>query len=181
MTTPLIAGLALLERIPHRDERGSFERLFCETELNRLLEGGRIVQINYSVTHTKGTVRGMHFQNPPDAEKKIISCVCGKVWDVAVDIRRGSPTFLQWHAEVLSADNHRSMVIPEGFAHGFQTLDEECALVYLHTASYVKAAEGALNAQDPRLNIAWPLPVSGCSPRDAHHPYIAQDFNGVTV
>jgi dTDP-4-dehydrorhamnose 3,5-epimerase len=176
--TPL-AGCVILERLPHGDDRGYFERLFCETELMALLSGRLVVQINHSFTQAKGTVRGMHFQNPPDAEKKIICCLRGAVWDVAVDVRLGSSTFLQWHAEVLSMDNHRAMFIPEGFAHGFQTLTDDCALLYLHTAPYSRSSEGALNAQDPRLGITWPLPISGRSPRDANHPMI--DFSGISL
>jgi dTDP-4-dehydrorhamnose 3,5-epimerase len=178
--TPL-AGCAILGRLPIGDDRGYFERLFCETELMALLSGRRIVQINHSFTPAKGTVRGMHFQKPPDAEKKIISCLRGEVWDVAVDVRFGSPTFLQWHAEVLSADNLRSMYIPEGFAHGFQTLTDDCALLYFHTAPHSLSKEGALNVQDPRLGITWPMPISGLSPRDAKHPYIADDFAGISL
>jgi dTDP-4-dehydrorhamnose 3,5-epimerase len=121
----------------------------------------------------------MHFQHPPNAEKKIVCCLRGEVWDVAVDVRRGSPTFLKWHAELLSPDRHRALFIPEGFAHGFQTLSPDCALLYVHTAAYSRASEGAVHAQDPRLGIAWPIPVSELSPRDAQHPMLTDDFRGI--
>jgi len=96
-----------------------------------------------------------------------------------VDLRDNSPTFLRWHAEVLSADNHKTLVIPEGFAHGFQTLTDDCEMLYFHTATYQPGAEGGLNAQDPRLAIQWPLPVAGLSLRDAAHPLLDDEFTGV--
>ena len=108
------------------------------------------MQINHTLTGRRGTVRGMHYQRPPHAETKFISCLRGEVFDVAVDLRHDSPTFLRWHAEVLSAENHRTLVVPEGFAHGFQTLAEDCELLYLHTAAFAADSEGALNANDPR-------------------------------
>lgn len=98
----------------------------------------------------------MHFQRTPHAEMKLVSCVRGLVFDVAVDLRRGSPTFLRWHSELLSADNHKTLVIPEGFAHGFQTLTDDCEMLYLHTTAYAPDAEAGLNPQDARLAIAWP-------------------------
>jgi dTDP-4-dehydrorhamnose 3,5-epimerase len=103
------------------------------------------------------------------------------VFDVAVDLRRGSPTFLSWHAELLSAENHKTFVIPEGFAHGFQTLCDNCEMLYFHTAAYSPEAEGGLNALDPRLAIRWPLPVSGLSPRDASHPRVEANFAGIDI
>jgi dTDP-4-dehydrorhamnose 3,5-epimerase len=123
-------------------------------------------------------VRGLHFQYPPCEETKVVSCMQGSIFDVAVDIRRSSPTFLHWHAEVLSSDNMKSLLIPEGFAHGFQTLSEDCILIYLHTASYAPEAEGGMNVKDPRLSISWPLQISGLSDRDSNCPYIDDSFEG---
>lgn len=177
--TPL-TDLCVLQRKPVGDSRGYLERLFCAEELQALASGRHIAQINHTLTASHGTVRGMHFQRPPHAEIKFVSCLRGEVFDVAVDLRHNSPTFLRWHAEVLSADNHKSLVIPEGFAHGFQTLTDDCEMLYFHTAAYRPGAEGGLNAQDPRLAIQWPLPVSVLSPRDAAHPLLADDFTGVT-
>ena len=117
--TPL-SGLRILERMPSGDKRGYLERMFCEKEFAAFMPEKKIVQINQTVTAKLGTVRGMHFQYPPHSETKIISCLEGEVFDVAIDLRRGSPTFLQWHSEVLSAANRKSFVIPDGFAHGFQ-------------------------------------------------------------
>lgn len=179
LDTP-IAGLGVLQRRPLGDARGYLERMFCADELAPLLNGRSIAQINHTHTTRRGTVRGLHFQHPPHAETKFVSCLRGEVFDVAVDLRRGSPTFLAWHAERLSADNHRTLVIPEGFAHGFQTLSDDCEMLYFHTAAHHAAAEGGLHPQDPRLAIAWPLPVAGLSPRDAGHAPLTGEFQGVT-
>lgn len=174
-----ISGLRVLQRIPLGDSRGYLERLFCAEELKTLSSGKPISQVNHTATANRGSVRGMHFQRPPHAEIKFVSCLCGEIFDVAVDLRDNSPTYLHWHAEVLSADNHRTLVIPEGFAHGFQTLSKDCEMLYLHTAAYAPEAEGGLNVEDPRLAIQWPLPVTGLSPRDAGHPLLNEDFVGI--
>lgn len=176
-----IQGLRLLQRKPIGDDRGYLERMFCTEELKSLIPEKNIVQINRTLTVKRGTVRGMHFQHPPHAEIKFVSCLRGEVFDVAVDLRRGSPTFLHWHAEILSAGNHKTLVIPEGFAHGFQTLTKDCEMLYLHTAAYRSEAEGGLNARDPRLAIQWPLPIAEQSARDAGHPLISEDFDGVAA
>ncbi len=180
LDTPL-QGLKLLQRKPIGDNRGYLERLFCAEELHALIPNKNIVQINCTMTDKRGTVRGMHFQNPPNAETKFVSCLRGEVFDVAVDLRQGSSTFLHWHAEALSADNHKALVIPEGFAHGFQTLTDHCELLYLHTAAYKPEAEGSLNAQDPMLAIRWPETIVELSLRDASHPMLTSDFSGVAV
>ena len=120
-STPL-SGLQVITRQMLGDHRGFLSRLFCADELAQAGWTKPIAQINHTYTAKKGTVRGMHFQHPPHAEMKLVSCIRGEVWDVAVDLRANSPTFLHWHAEVLSADNHKALLIPEGFAHGFQTL-----------------------------------------------------------
>jgi len=174
-----LSGLRILQRKLIGDSRGYLERLFCSDELQALVPGKHIAQINHTLTASRGTVRGLHFQHPPHAETKFVSCLRGEVFDVAVDLRHNSPTFLHWHAELLSADNHKTLVIPEGFAHGFQTLTDDCEMLYFHTAAYQPGAEGGLNARDPRLAIQWPLPVAGLSPRDAAHPLLGDDFTGV--
>lgn len=176
-----IPGLRLLQRKPIGDERGYLERLFCSEELKSLIPGKNIAQINHTLTARRGTVRGMHYQRPPHAETKFVSCLRGEVLDVAVDLRRGSPTFLQWHAEILSADKHNTLVIPEGFAHGFQALVDDCEMLYLHTTAYQAEAEGGLNAKDPKLAIRWPLPIAELSARDSAHPAVPPDFHGLIV
>lgn len=144
--------------------------------------GGRhIKQINHSRTRTVGAVRGLHFQYPPHAEMKLVRCIKGRVWDVAVDLRAGSATFLRWHAEELAPENARMLVIPEGCAHGFQVLERDSELLYLHTARYVPQVEGGLSCQDPRLGIAWPLPVTDLSRRDSNHAPLTFDFPGVAT
>jgi dTDP-4-dehydrorhamnose 3,5-epimerase len=173
-----ITGLHILQRKPIGDSRGYLERLFCKDELQTLLPGKRIEQVNHTLTTNRGTVRGLHFQYPPHAETKLVHCLRGEVFDVAVDLRRDSPTFLHWHAEVLSAENHRTLVIPEGFAHGFQALVGECEMLYFHTAAYRQEAEGGLHPEDPRIAIRWPLPVAGLSPRDTARSMLDRDFEG---
>ncbi len=173
-----IKGLTLLQRRPMGDHRGYLVRMFCQQELDEWIPGTTVVQINHTFTARRGTLRGMHFQFPPHAETKLVSCLRGKVFDVAVDLRRTSATFLQWHGEVLSAENHRTLVIPEGFAHGFQSLEDDCEMLYFHTAFFRAEAEGGLNATDPRLDITWPLPITERSARDSGHPMVDDNFTG---
>jgi dTDP-4-dehydrorhamnose 3,5-epimerase len=174
-----LPGLQVVVRKPLGDGRGYLERMFCVDELGDVFGGRRVVQINHTLTQNKGTVRGMHFQYAPHAEMKFVSCLRGSVFDVAVDLRKGSPTFLQWHAELLSDDNFKTLTIPEGFAHGFQTLTDDCEMLYLHTAAYALDAEAGLNPRDAKLAITWPLPIAGISPRDAAHAPIVDAFEGV--
>jgi dTDP-4-dehydrorhamnose 3,5-epimerase len=176
-----IDGLQIIEHRPIGDSRGFLERLFCQETLKSLLQGKTIRQINRTLTQQKGTVRGLHFQFPPHAETKIVTCLKGKVWDVAVDLRRDSSTFLQYHAVLLSEKNHQSYIIPEGFAHGFQTLTPDCEMLYFHTADYNAEAEGALNATDPQLAINWPEPIAERSERDQRHALLTGDFRGIAL
>jgi dTDP-4-dehydrorhamnose 3,5-epimerase len=177
--TPL-SGLAILERRPLEDSRGRFERMFCAIELRSAWGEHPIVQINLSLTARKGSVRGMHFQHAPHRETKIVSCLRGEVFDVAVDLRAESATFLQWHGEVLSGANHRSLLIPKGFAHGFQALSDDCELLYLHDAAFAPDSEGGVHPLDPRLAIRWPEPVVELSPRDSSHMFLSPSFRGVS-
>ncbi|MEE6179611.1 dTDP-4-dehydrorhamnose 3,5-epimerase family protein [Mycobacterium sp. 050134] len=176
-----VADLKIVQSVPHRDDRGAFVRLFCAHELESLLGHRQIVQINQSRTSSVGAVRGMHFQFPPHAEMKMVRCLRGRVWDVAVDLRPTSPTFLRWHAQELAQDGGQMMVIPEGFAHGFQVLEPESELLYLHTAFYHPPSEGGLRYDDPRLAIDWPLPPRDLSPRDLSHPLLDTDFSGIAL
>lgn len=178
--TPL-AGVFTVELERRTDHRGSFGRLFCERELGAILGTRRIVQINQSRTQAVGAVRGMHYQNAPHAEMKLVCCLRGRVFDVAVDLRAGSPTLRAWHAEELSAENDRVMVIPEGCAHGFQVLEPESELLYLHTAFYAPEAEGGLRPDDPAIAIRWPMPLRDLSVRDRAHSLLASDYAGITA
>lgn len=176
-----IAGAVLVSSVRRGDARGSFARWFCEEELAAVLGGSRIVQVNNSVTAEPGSVRGMHFQHAPHAEKKLIRCLAGRVFDVVLDLRAGSPTFLQWRGVELAAADDRALLIPEGCAHGFQVLEEGASLLYLHTAAYAPHAEGGVRHDDPRAAIAWPLPPRNLSPRDLQHPLLAPDFDGIPL
>lgn len=176
-----ITGLKVIQRTPIRDARGYFSRFFCAEEFHQAGLDSAISQINHSYTGSAGTVRGMHFQLPPHAETKFVSCIRGKIFDVAIDLRCNSPTFLHWHGEILSAENQRSLLIPKGFAHGFQALENDCELIYLVSARYAPSAERGLHAEDPRLNIVWPLPITDMSDKDRNNPPLSTDFHGVTL
>jgi dTDP-4-dehydrorhamnose 3,5-epimerase len=180
LMTPII-GVSVVETTPIIDQRGTFFRCFCEHELAAIIGSRRIMQINFSRSLTVGAVRGLHFQYPPHPEMKLVRCLKGKVWDVAVDLRAGSPNFLHWHAEVLTPGNARMMSIPEGCAHGFQVLEADSELLYLHTASYAPESDGGVPHDDPRLAIAWPLPVADLSDRDRRHAYISPKFAGIIL
>ena len=176
-----LPGVQIVETTPFVDQRGAFARLFCANELAALIGERHVVQINHSRTRSVGAIRGLHYQLAPHAEMKLVRCIRGKVWDVAVDLRTGSGTRLQWHAEELSAQNGRMLVIPEGCAHGFQVLEEDSELLYLHTAFYTPASEHGARFDDPRLAIGWPLPPVDLSERDRGHPLLTAEFSGVGI
>jgi dTDP-4-dehydrorhamnose 3,5-epimerase len=176
-----IDEVVVVESLLFTDHRGTFSRLFCQRELASILGQRSIVQVNHSCTLTVGAIRGMHYQYPPHAEMKLVRCLKGRVWDVAVDLRRGSSTFLRWHAEELTADNRRMLVVPEGCAHGFQVLDAGSELLYLHTNYYAPPAEIGVRFDDARISIAWPLPPTDLSDRDRWHPALPEDFGGLAV
>jgi dTDP-4-dehydrorhamnose 3,5-epimerase len=152
ITDTPIAGLKIIERQQLGDSRRCFSRLFCVEELAAAGWKKPIVQINHSLTQKQGTIRGMHFQRPPHLEMKIVNCNRGEVWDVAVDVRTNSATFLSWYAERLSAVNGRALLIPEGFAHGFQALTDDAELMFFHSAPYAAEAEAGLI---PQTHV-WP-------------------------
>ncbi|MSR05525.1 MAG: dTDP-4-keto-6-deoxy-D-glucose epimerase [Gemmatimonadetes bacterium] len=177
ITDTLLTGLKVVQRQAIGDHRGFLSRVFGAEDLASAGWVKPIAQINHTYTQRKGTVRGLHFQRDPHADMKLVSCVRGAIWDVAVDLRPGSPGYLQWHAEELSAENGRALLIPEGFAHGFQTLTDDCDLVYLHSAAYAPGAEGGVSPSDPRLAIPWPLPIADLSARDRSHPPVRDDWS----
>lgn len=174
-------GLLIIERRPIVDRRGSLERLYCSEDMRALGLELPLAQINRTLTLRRASVRGLHFQHPPHAEHKLISCLRGAVFDVAVDLRAGSSTFLRWHAEVLDADNQRSLLIPPGFAHGFQSLVDGVEMLYFHTASYAPQSEGGISVAEPRIGIEWPLPMEGLSDRDRQHPPLPADYAGLRL
>lgn len=176
-----IKGVMVAETSPVKDHRGAFARLFCEQDLKPAIADRHIVQINHSRTNRVGAVRGMHFQDAPHAEMKMVRCLKGRVWDVAVDLRKDSPTFLHWLAVELSGEGAEMMIIPEGCAHGFQVLEADSEVLYLHTAAYVPSAEAGLRHDDPRLSIDWPLEVADLSERDKVHQLLKGDYCGVEI
>lgn len=174
-----LAGVKRITRMALSDSRGFLERLYCPDELADAGFAKPIAQINRTFTRHRGTVRGLHFQLPPHAESKIVSCLRGEVFDVAVDLRAGSPTFLKWHGEILNADNRRMLLIPEGCAHGAQALSDDCEMLYFHTAAHAPEAEGGIHPEDATLAISWPLPVAELSARDANLARLSPSFSGI--
>lgn len=163
--TPL-PGMWIVRTSPQGDARGRLTRLFCADAFAAVRPGLRFVQTNLSETLARGTVRGLHFQRAPALEAKLIRCLRGRVYDVAVDLRAGSPSFGRWHAVELDAEGQRQVFIPEGVAHGFQALSSEVQLLYQHTAAYDPVCEDGVRHDDPALAITWPLPVTVVSVRD---------------
>lgn len=176
-----LAGLKVITRHRLSDSRGTFSRLFCSEELALAGWDKPIAQINHTVTPKIGTVRGMHFQYPPHSEMKLVTCLRGRIYDVAIDLRQGSPTFLSWHGEILSADNNRAMLIPEGFAHGFQALTDGVELLYCHSTPYAAGLEGGVRPTDPLLGIVWPMPITMLSDRDVGHNFLTDSFSGIPI
>lgn len=174
-----IEGLKVIETNAYIDDRGAFRRFFCDEELASILGDRKVRQINHSFTRTQGAIRGMHFQYPPFGEMKLVRCLRGRIFDVSIDLRRQSQTFLQWFAIELSPEKAEMVVIPEGFAHGFQTLENDCELLYLHTQTYQPGNEGGIRFNDPRIGIKWPLPPQDLSDRDQRHSWIDDDFQGL--
>ena len=176
-----ISGLSIIKSQIFSDHRGMFSRLYCCDELNAILDGRVIKQVNISRTSQKGGLRGLHFQYPPKSEMKFVRCIKGSVWDVVVDLRYKSPTFLQWFGYELSSSQMSMIVVPEGFAHGFQTLEKDTELLYLNTEAYHPKHEDGLRFNDPYININWPLEPRDLSERDKKHKLIDNTFAGVIL
>lgn len=176
-----LQGAFTIDVQPFQDDRGFFTRTFCEKEFAEHKLNQHFVQANHSGTHGKGVIRGMHFQHAPFCEVKLVKCVQGSVFDVIVDLRAGSPTFLQWFGAELSAENKRMMYVPAGFAHGFQSLSDYSEITYMVSAFYNKESEGGVKYNDPKVNIEWPLPVSLVSDKDMKIPLIDNNFKGVIL
>jgi dTDP-4-dehydrorhamnose 3,5-epimerase len=176
-----LQGAYLIEPDVYSDDRGHFFRYFCKNEFEQLGHAKEWLQCNHSYTKTKGSIRGMHYQLPPYAEIKLVRCISGHVVDVIVDLRQGSPTYLQHVSIELSGVNRNMLYIPEGFAHGFQTLTDNCELLYHHTEFYKTGAEGGLRYNDPRLQIKWPLLPTVISERDRNHPFMHESFVGIKI
>lgn len=184
VTKTPIEGLYVVETDAFVDHRGAFARWFCEGELADIIGNRHIKNVNFSRTVKTGSIRGMHFQKPPKAEMKLIRCIRGRILDVVVDIRAGSPTFLQYYAVELSAENMKLFVIPEGFAHGFQSLEDNSEIMYLVTEFYSPENEAGLRFSDPAFNIEWPLEIADISTKDAVHTLVSEydgGFKGLDV
>lgn len=176
-----IAGLYIITPAKTADERGVFARTYCKTEFNEIGFNKTFVQFNHSINPEKGTLRGMHFQQPPFAETKLIRCVQGAVYDVALDLRKDSLTFGKWFAAELSEENMYSILIPEGFAHGFQTLRDHSALIYHHTEFYTRGADSGIRYDDPAFYIEWKLPVTRISDKDKNYALLDNNFKGLSI
>ncbi|GHE00946.1 dTDP-4-dehydrorhamnose 3,5-epimerase [Defluviimonas sp. 20V17] len=159
---------------PRGDARGLFARIFCAEEFGAHGLVARWVQMNVSLNREAGTLRGMHFQRPPAADAKLVRCTAGAILDVLVDLRAGSASFGAWCAVELTPDNRSAVYVPQGVAHGFQTLAPDSEVTYCHSAAYSPAHEGGLRYDDPAVGIDWPLPVANLSPRDQNNPLLAE-------
>jgi len=164
------AGAWLIEPELVSDERGAFARTWCAREFEQRGLNPQLVQCNVSLNHRRGTVRGMHFQREPHAEAKLVRCTRGAIFDVIVDLQPESPTYRRWSGFELSADNHRTLYIPERFAHGFQTLTDDAEVFYQMSREYHAASATGVRWDDPAIRVEWPLPVSIISTRDQSWP-----------
>jgi dTDP-4-dehydrorhamnose 3,5-epimerase len=176
-----IHGVVAISRFEHKDARGSFSQIFNQDEFFPLGRSLTIQQVNFSSTAMKGTIRGMHAQPGGIPEYKLVTCVRGAVWDVCVDLRKKSPTFLRWKAVELSENNALSLLIPPGVAHGFQAMSDDVELVYCHSAPYDPDSEIGVSAFDPLLAIPWPLGLSAISDRDRNHRPLPPTFEGLST
>jgi dTDP-4-dehydrorhamnose 3,5-epimerase len=179
--TELGFGVRGIQRQELGDARGSLTRLFCAEELAAVGWEKPVAQVNWVENKLRGTVRGLHYQVAPFSEAKILLCMQGEISDVVVDVRRGSKSFLQHVAVKLSAALGQGILIPAGFAHGYQCLTDDVSLLYFHDAAHVAAAERGLSVLDPRLKISWPLPLEHLSKRDLEHAHLDEEFEGELV
>jgi dTDP-4-dehydrorhamnose 3,5-epimerase len=169
-TPTALAGVFVVEIEPIADERGFFARSWCAEEFARHGLDARLTQCNISFNRARGTLRGLHYQAPPHAEAKLIRCTLGAIFDVAVDLRPGSPTRGRWVSAKLEAATHRMLYVPEGCAHGFQTLTPDAEVCYQMSAPYHAASARGVRYDDPCFAIGWPLPPVNVSARDAAYP-----------
>ena len=176
--TPL-KGLKIIKRVKVSDNRGYLSRLFCLEELKLAGWKSHVSQINHTLTSNKGTIRGMHYQNKPYKEMKFVTCLKGAIFDVAIDIRLNSPTFLHHFSLELDSEKCQGLLIPEGFAHGFQSLTKETELIYIHSNFYSSIHEGGLNPLDKKLNINWPYENFLISDKDKNRKFIDTKFKGI--
>jgi dTDP-4-dehydrorhamnose 3,5-epimerase len=167
-TETKLDGAFLIDIEERTDERGFFARSWCQKEFEQYGLVPLVVQANISFNHKKGTVRGMHYQASPYEETKLVRCTRGAIYDVIVDLRKGSPTYCQWLSAELTADNRRMLFVPEGYAHGFQTLTDATEVCYQVSQFYTPGAERGARFNDPAFSIRWPLDVTVISEKDAN-------------
>ena len=166
-------GAFVVEPEPVRDDRGFFARSFCQNEFRARGLDPAVAQCNISFNSRRGTLRGLHFQVKPHEEAKLVRCTRGAIWDVIVDLREVSPTRYQWFSVDLSADNHRALYVPPGFAHGFQTLVDDSEVLYLMSEFYHPESARGLRWDDPAFGISWPYADPVISSRDRSYPLLA--------
>jgi dTDP-4-dehydrorhamnose 3,5-epimerase len=171
-TETTLTGAFVIDIEPRSDDRGFFARTFCAREFEVRGLKPSIAQANVAVNRRKGALRGLHFQYPPSAETKLVRCTRGAVLDVIVDLRPESPTYLRHVAVELTADNHRTLYVPERFAHGYQVLEDDTETTYLMGEFYTPSAASGLHYSDPRLAIVWPLPPLDLTQRDRDWPLL---------
>lgn len=176
-----IEGVFIIEPKPIYDKRGYFERYFCAKDFEEINLFKPIVQINHSKSIEKNTIRGIHYQKFPFCETKIVRCIKGAIFDIAVDLRENSPTFLQYVSIELSEYNNQYLVIPEGCGHGFQTLTNDVEMLYLVTNFFNSEADNSFNPLDPKINIKWPLSIGVMSEKDKNAPFVNEDFKGIKI
>lgn len=176
-----LKGVFIIEPKSFVDERGSFDRLFCAREFGENGLNTKLVQINHSKSLVKGSIRGLHYQVSPNAETKVIKCVKGSIFDVIVDVRKDSPTFLKWFGLELSQENKKMLYVPEGFAHGFQALDNEVEVIYFATGFYSPEDERGIRYNDHKVGIKWKLDATVVSDKDANIPLLDDNFEGIEL
>lgn len=161
-----LEGAHLIQLEKFSDERGFFARYFCKEEFKKAGLESEFVQVNNSLSRKKGTLRGLHFQRPPQSEVKLVRCIKGSIWDVIVDIRKGSKTYGKWVGAELNEENRDMMYVPKGFAHGFISLTEDSEILYMVSATYNPELEGTLRWDDPVHGIEWPIQPQVLSEKD---------------
>lgn len=174
-TETSLKGAFIIDCAPINDDRGFFARSFCQHEFASIGLKTEVAQCNVSFNRKKGTLRGMHFQLPPTAETKLVRCTRGSIYDVIIDLRKDSQTYCAWTSLELTALNHKAIYIPEGFAHGFQTLENESEVFYQMFEFYDPLCASGVRCDDPAFNITWPLPAPFLSDKDRSYPLIKKE------
>jgi dTDP-4-dehydrorhamnose 3,5-epimerase len=174
-----IPGISIIEFPQHKDIRGTFQKVFSQFVFDGAGHEFFIRQVNYSMNPEVGILRGLHYQASEEPEKKVIHCIQGGIFDVIVDLRKGSPTFMRWESYEMESGQSKIIMIPAGCAHGFQTTKPDTIILYLHTAEYAENKQFGLNALDPKLGIKWPTIPAKRSASDEARPFIQTFWEGL--